>query len=92
MSVFGSAQRLASWVGICPGHNESTGKRKIVEYIGYYNTERRHFSLSHLTPAKFELRWRAGSNLTPTSQRVAPRYPPSAGSGSSQATKPAVHG
>lgn len=28
MSVFGSAQRLASWVGMCPGNNESTGKRK----------------------------------------------------------------
>jgi len=28
MSVFGSAQRLASWVGICPSNNESAGKRK----------------------------------------------------------------
>ncbi|EQD29966.1 transposase IS116/IS110/IS902 family protein, partial [mine drainage metagenome] len=28
MSAFGSAQRLASWVGICPGNNESAGKRK----------------------------------------------------------------
>ena len=28
MNVFGSAQRLASWVGICPGNNESAGKRK----------------------------------------------------------------
>lgn len=28
MSVFGGAQRLASWVGICPGNNESAGKRK----------------------------------------------------------------
>jgi transposase len=28
MSVFGNAQRLASWVGICPGNNESAGKRK----------------------------------------------------------------
>lgn len=28
MSVFGSAKRLASWVGICPGNNESAGKRK----------------------------------------------------------------
>lgn len=24
----GSAERLASWVGICPGNNESAGKRK----------------------------------------------------------------
>ena len=28
MSVFFSAQRLASWVGMCPGNNESAGKRK----------------------------------------------------------------
>jgi len=28
MQSFGSAQRLASWVGICPGNNESAGKRK----------------------------------------------------------------
>jgi transposase len=28
MSVFGSAQRLASWVRLCPGNNESAGKRK----------------------------------------------------------------
>lgn len=28
MSSFGNAQRLASWVGICPGNNESAGKRK----------------------------------------------------------------
>lgn len=28
MDVFGNADRLASWVGICPGNNESAGKRK----------------------------------------------------------------
>ena len=28
MSVFGSAERLASWAGLCPGNNESAGKRK----------------------------------------------------------------
>ncbi|MFZ3124009.1 MAG: IS110 family transposase [Acidovorax sp.] len=28
MDSFGSAQKLASWVGICPGNNESAGKRK----------------------------------------------------------------
>jgi len=28
MSVFGSPERLSSWVGICPGNNESAGKRK----------------------------------------------------------------
>lgn len=28
MNSFGSAAKLASWVGICPGNNESAGKRK----------------------------------------------------------------
>ncbi|KXW58247.1 transposase IS116/IS110/IS902 family protein [Ferrovum myxofaciens] len=28
MNAFGSADCLASWVGICPGNNESAGKRK----------------------------------------------------------------
>lgn len=28
MDVFGNSDRLASWVGICPGNNESAGKRK----------------------------------------------------------------
>jgi transposase len=30
MNSFGSAERLASWVGICPGNNESAGKRKCI--------------------------------------------------------------
>lgn len=28
MDAFGSADRLASWTGLCPGNNESAGKRK----------------------------------------------------------------
>jgi transposase len=28
MEQFGSVGRLASWVGMCPGNNESAGKRK----------------------------------------------------------------
>jgi len=28
MSVFGSVSQLVSWAGICPGNNESGGKRK----------------------------------------------------------------
>lgn len=28
MERFGSAERLASWAGMCPGNNESAGKRK----------------------------------------------------------------
>ena len=37
---------------------------EIVEYIGYYNTDRRHSSLGYVTPAEFERRWRAESNPT----------------------------
>ena len=28
MNAFGSADKLASWAGVCPGQNESAGKRK----------------------------------------------------------------
>ena len=70
-------------------------QQAIVEYIGYYNTERRHSSLGNVTPAEFERRWRAESKTTTkaTLRRAAPpRYPPTAGSGSSQAPSPAVRG
>ncbi len=30
IGTFGSAQRLASWVGMCPGNCELAGKRKSV--------------------------------------------------------------
>jgi transposase InsO family protein len=32
-------------------------RQAIVEYIGYYNTERRHSSLGNITPVQFETRW-----------------------------------
>jgi transposase InsO family protein len=69
-------------------------RQAIVEYIGYYNTERRHSSLGNIAPAEFERRWRAG--IKPEEQRAAlvkhrvtHRRPVS---GSSQATEPAVRG
>jgi len=37
-------------------------RQAIIEYIGYYNTERRHSSLGYIAPAEFERRWRAESN------------------------------
>ena len=69
-------------------------RQAIVEYIGYYNTERRHSSLGNLAPAEFERRWRAGTKLNkgrvaPLKHRVIHRRP---APGSSQATEPAVRG
>ncbi len=69
-------------------------RQAIVEYIGYYNTERRHSSLGNIAPAEFERRWRA--EIDPEEPRAAPWRPrvihrrpvP----GSSQATEPAVRG
>ena len=53
----------------------------IVEYIGYYNTERMHSSLGYLTPSEFERRWRADNERPETIvHEVAPRCPPPAGS------------
>ena len=37
-------------------------ERVIVEYIGYYNTERRHSALGYVSPTEFERRWRAAMN------------------------------
>ncbi len=43
-------------------------QQALVEYIGYYNTERRHSSLGNLSPAAFEQRWPGTSS--PTSAEV----------------------
>ena len=37
-------------------------ERAIVEYIGYYNTERRHSALGNISPAEFERPWYADMN------------------------------
>lgn len=37
-------------------------RRAIVEFIGYYNTERLHSSLGYMTPTAFEHRWRDASS------------------------------
>jgi len=69
-------------------------RRAIIEYIGYYNTERRHSSLGNIAPAEFERRWRAGvrpkeQSLAQARHRVTHRRPVP---GSSPATEPAVRG
>ena len=40
-------------------------KQVIVDYIGYYNTDRRHSSLGNVSPALFERRWRAENEPSP---------------------------
>lgn len=37
-------------------------QQALVEYIGYYNTERRHSSLGNLSPATFEQHWSGGAS------------------------------
>mgnify|MGYP000863812170 FL=1 len=39
-------------------------QQALVEYIGYYNTERRHSSLDNLSPAAFEQRWQGAVSPT----------------------------
>ena len=56
-------------------------EQALIEYIGYYNTERRHSSLGNLSPAEFERRWHA--RVPPSSPAVASAQPrlPSADGG-----------
>ena len=41
----------------------SEARRAIIEYISYYNTERRHSSLGYISPVQFERRWRAEGKI-----------------------------
>ncbi|WP_374692280.1 IS3 family transposase, partial [Accumulibacter sp.] len=43
-------------------------QQALVEYIGYYNTERRHSSLGNLSPAAFEQRWHGAASPTSTDE------------------------
>jgi transposase InsO family protein len=45
-------------------------RQAIVEYIGYYNTERRHSALGYIAPEEFERRWRAESGPRARAQRL----------------------
>src|SRR5574338_1225589 len=46
----------------------------LTEYIGYYNSERRHSALGYLSPVQYERRWAATQSTPPPS---AASYPPS---------------
>ena len=45
----------------------------LIEYIGYYNTERRHSALGYLSPVEYERRWAASRSTPPPG---AASYPP----------------
>lgn len=40
-------------------HTRDQARRAIIEYIGYYNTERRHSALGNITPVQYEQQQRA---------------------------------
>ncbi len=40
-------------------------RRAILEFIGYYNAERRHSSLGYLTPVQFERHWQQAQEVRP---------------------------
>jgi putative transposase len=67
----------------------------LVEYIGYYNTERRHSSLGNLSPATFERRWAAARFQQPQLYHCRAHHRVIHGrpvSGSAPATEPAGRG
>lgn len=50
----------------------------LVEYLGYYNTERIDSSLGYVTPSEFERRWRA-ENERRAAARAMKHHAPTAG-------------
>ena len=38
-------------------HTRAEAKADLIEYLGYYNTERRHSALGYQSPAEFERHW-----------------------------------
>ena len=70
------------------------GGRGMAAVARSLDTERRHSSLGYIASAEFERRWRAESQprTKAPGQLEAPRYPSTAGTGSSQAPEPAVRG
>jgi transposase InsO family protein len=39
----------------------ASAKRDLIDYVGYYNTERRHSSLGYVSPTEFEQRWQTAT-------------------------------
>lgn len=77
MSAFGTPDRLASWAGVCPGNNESAGKRKsgkarkAILTCGYANLPKRQGgrharSNLHLTRLSYAEGTSAQSTPSPT--------------------------
>lgn len=67
MDVFPSAQHLASWAGVCPGNNESAGKRKSGK-----TTKGNRWLRSALSQSA----WTATRKKTPTSRPNTAAWPP----------------
>jgi hypothetical protein len=68
-------------------------RQAIVEYVGYYNTERPHSALGNIAPVQFEKHWRMGIEGNKKSSHARHRATHRRLiSGPSQATEPAVRG
>jgi len=49
----------------------AAAKTDLIEYIGYYNTERRHSTLGYQNPAEFEQQWWRQQSAPPTKKGEA---------------------